>query len=212
MAFAPERGKIIGTFENLARMVGAKNGEMDIFLAEAEEFRFCDICVTDNKIVTVCNRRMWRDDKDRRNNRLRQERFRAKQAKPKSNAKITPPSSSPSPSPKNKKKNIQKEKGTFGEFKNVKLTPEELSKLQEKFSIAGTHFRIENLSAYMESKGKSYASHYATILNWDWKDKREAEKANGNTDPRLVCKKCHNESSIIISDLCPNCRKEVEDA
>lgn len=60
----------------------------------------------------------------------------------------------------------------FGEFKNVKLSGEELDKLKKRFP-ADWQDRIENLSQYMKSKGKQYKSHYATILSWARKDDKE---------------------------------------
>lgn len=70
----------------------------------------------------------------------------------------------------NKEKNIkEKKKCVYGEFKNVLLTKDEFQKLEEKFDSVGTSDWIEQLSAYIESKGKRYKSHYATILNWDRK-------------------------------------------
>ena len=61
-------------------------------------------------------------------------------------------------------------KTPYGEFKNVKLTGKEYGKLIELFGEDGTKERIENLSAYVASKGKKYSSHYATILSWDRKN------------------------------------------
>ena len=55
----------------------------------------------------------------------------------------------------------------YGEFKNVKLSDGEYSKLQEK----GLLKEIENLDSYIESKGVRYKSHYATILVWKSKNK-----------------------------------------
>jgi hypothetical protein len=79
-----------------------------------------------------------------------------------------------------KKENI-KEKKVFGEFENVKLTEKEYSKLIERFSEKETKEKIETLSIYIESKGKKYPSHYATILAWDRKDKRDnGQNNNGN--------------------------------
>ena len=54
----------------------------------------------------------------------------------------------------------------YGEFKNVKLTDEEYQKIKDKNLL----LYIEKLSSYMESKGKRYKSHYATILNWSRKE------------------------------------------
>lgn len=59
-------------------------------------------------------------------------------------------------------------KHKHGEYKNVLLTDEELSKLKSEYS--DWEERIERLSSYVASTGKSYKSHYATIRNWARKD------------------------------------------
>lgn len=56
--------------------------------------------------------------------------------------------------------------GLFGEFLNVKLSHEENYKLIEKIGEKNTNLLIEELSGYLKSTGKKYASHYATLLNW----------------------------------------------
>lgn len=66
-----------------------------------------------------------------------------------------------------KEKNIKKRK--FGEFNNVLLTDEEYRKLEN----ANLLTYIEKLSSYIASKGKKYKSHYATILNWSRKEKKD---------------------------------------
>ena len=60
-------------------------------------------------------------------------------------------------------------KHKYGEYKNVLLTDEELQKLKTEYS--DYEERIERLSAYVESTGKKYKSHYATIRMWAKKDK-----------------------------------------
>lgn len=60
----------------------------------------------------------------------------------------------------------------YGEFKNVKLSEEELEKLKVRFPYDWQE-RIERLSSYMSSKGKRYKSHYATILNWARKEQQK---------------------------------------
>lgn len=65
------------------------------------------------------------------------------------------------------KKEIYKEK--YGEFNNVLLTDEEYHKLEESNLLT----YIEKLSSYIASKGKKYKSHYATILTWARKDKKD---------------------------------------
>lgn len=197
----PERGKLTRTPQELARMVGAENGQIDEFLEEAKRLGFCDISVTDNGNVTLCNRRMFRNDKEKEYNRLRQQRYRESQA---CHEEITPPSSSSSSS-SNKKKEIKKEK--FGEFGNVFLTVAEVDKLLDRFGRQGTGERIENLSVYLESKGKRYKSHYATILSWDRMNSGKGSPAAA-TDPRTVCKRCKNPGKNLMDEVCPKCRGE----
>ena len=59
-------------------------------------------------------------------------------------------------------------KHKYGEYNNVLLTDEELEKLKTEYS--DYEERIERLSSYVASTGKSYKSHYATIRNWARKD------------------------------------------
>ena len=68
---------------------------------------------------------------------------------------------------KNDKKNI------YGSFSNVTLTDDELQKLKERFS--DWQKKIDDLSAYIASRGKRYASHYATILTWARRDEPSEE-------------------------------------
>lgn len=66
----------------------------------------------------------------------------------------------------------KKEKHKYGSLKNVLLTDEEFTKLQNRFEDIDE--RIERLSLYISSSGKSYKSHYATILSWAKKDEETA--------------------------------------
>ena len=59
-------------------------------------------------------------------------------------------------------------KHKYGEYNNVLLTDAELEKLKAEYS--DYEERIERLSSYVASTGKSYKSHYATIRNWARKD------------------------------------------
>ena len=76
----------------------------------------------------------------------------------------------PSPS---QKKPVQHK---HGEYNNVLLTDDELVKLQTNFPDWAD--RIDDLSCYIASSGKSYKSHYATIRNWAKKEKKQ-EQATG---------------------------------
>lgn len=79
---------------------------------------------------------------------------------------------------------IQKHK--YGEYKNVLLTDEELQKIKDEYP--DWQKRIENLSNYIASTGKSYKSHYATIRNWARRDQtqqQERKTANNKTADQL---------------------------
>ena len=53
----------------------------------------------------------------------------------------------------------------FGRYENVLLTEAELAELQAEYPTVWESY-VEKLSAYMESTGKRYKSHAATIRRW----------------------------------------------
>lgn len=55
---------------------------------------------------------------------------------------------------------------SFGEFQNVKLTNEEHTKLVDSLNADAVGVLITELDIYIESTGKKYRSHYATLQNW----------------------------------------------
>ncbi len=61
----------------------------------------------------------------------------------------------------------------YGSYKNVLFTDEEYAKLQAEFPGDYSE-RIERLSEYIASTGKSYKSHLATIRSWARKDGAKA--------------------------------------
>ena len=66
----------------------------------------------------------------------------------------------------------KKKRARYGEYRNVLLTDEQFEKLKSEFP-ADYEKRIEAVSAYCQSTGKSYKDYLATIRNWA---KRDAEK------------------------------------
>jgi hypothetical protein len=96
---APERGKLDGvTAGQLAKMTGATLAEIEVFLSEAKTLKFASVTERDKKI-TLENRRMVREEKERKANADRQARFREKKRSPNnapSNGKVTSPSSTSS--------------------------------------------------------------------------------------------------------------------
>ena len=63
-------------------------------------------------------------------------------------------------------------RNAYGEYKNVLLSDDELENLKDIFP-SDYEKRIENLSSYMASSGKSYDNHLATIKFWAEKDKNK---------------------------------------
>lgn len=61
-----------------------------------------------------------------------------------------------------------------GEYNNVLLSDEDYEKLKSEFP-SDYEERIERLSSYMASTGKSYKNHLATIRNWARKDRSKTE-------------------------------------
>jgi len=91
---------------------------------------------------------------------------------------------SPRITTKEKKDTIQKKQYIYkGEFKNIKLTSEQLQKLIDRFGKESTNNRIETMSAYCQSKGKTYKDYYAALLSWDKKDQRD-NKGGTNGKPQ----------------------------
>ena len=69
----------------------------------------------------------------------------------------------------NKSSTKKETRRKYGEYSNVLLTDSDMQKLKAEFPTDWEE-RIERLSYYMESKGKTYKNHLATIRNWARKD------------------------------------------
>lgn len=79
---------------------------------------------------------------------------------------------------KAKKRKVIRHK--YGQYDNVLLTDEEMEKLHNEFPFDWQE-RIERLSEYVASTGKSYKNHLATIRSWAKKETKVSyPKAKGN--------------------------------
>lgn len=65
----------------------------------------------------------------------------------------------------------------YGEYKNVLLSDEQMEKLKTEFPNDYQE-RIERLSEYCESSGKTYKNYLATIRSWARKEKNESKNAS----------------------------------
>ena len=66
------------------------------------------------------------------------------------------------------------ERGIYGKYKNVSLSPDELSDLKNQYPDFYERY-IERLSEYMASTGKTYRSHFATICSWIRQDNKNPD-------------------------------------
>ena len=179
----------------LADELDFEESTVSLALQALENF---NMIVTDNGVFTIAGWEEYQNiegmDKIREQNRLAQQRSRARRKllqaskenmsgdshvtvtqshatdieeerdkeKEEDNNILSPP---PKPKPTKHK---------YGEYNNVLLTDAELEKLKEEYPDYET--RIDNLSGYLASTGKSYKSHYATIRNWARKDTPKQQK------------------------------------
>ena len=77
--------------------------------------------------------------------------------------------------PRNSQEDV---KSIYGEYRNVLLTDIDIKRLKERFP-ADYEKRIERLSEYMESSGKTYRNHYLTICQWARRDAEQGKVRQG---------------------------------
>ena len=70
----------------------------------------------------------------------------------------------------------------YGKYGNVFLAEREMSELQNEFSDSVLQDYVERLSEYMESTGREYKSHAATIRRWVGADRKGAAPPARNRD------------------------------
>lgn len=70
----------------------------------------------------------------------------------------------------------------YGKYGNVFLAEREMSELQNEFSDSVLQDYVERLSEYMESTGREYKSHAATIRRWANADRKGAAPPARNRD------------------------------
>lgn len=85
----------------------------------------------------------------------------------------------------------------YGAYNNVLLSDTDLEKLKTEFKDYKE--RIERLSEYIASTGKSYKNHLATIRSWAKKDKQT--KSYGRTAEEKNAGYCFNQNEDSLDDL-----------
>jgi uncharacterized protein YdaU (DUF1376 family) len=102
------RGQVTATMIGYARLFGCTVEQAEAVIAEIVDAQVCDSVTQGDGKVTLTNRRMLREAKERENANLRQKRYRRKERREgdadrngRNNGKVTPPSSSSSSSATN---------------------------------------------------------------------------------------------------------------
>ena len=150
-----------------------------------------NMIITDGEFFAIAGWEEYQNiegmEKIREQNRIRQKKWYDKQKalqEPniKPNVRITQPNGIDIEEDKDiKNKIIEKEnkekeiRHKYGEYSNVLLSDSDYEKLKSEFPSDYTT-RIENLSSYIASTGKSYKNHLATIRNWAKKDASKPTK------------------------------------
>jgi hypothetical protein len=178
MWYSNERGILTGTHEQFSRMLSCSILEIENVFNELNVTKVADV-TNCNGLVTVINRRMLREEKERKSTRLRVQKFRNGECNATSNANITAPSSTSSSY--SKKESIKKDKVSFDEnhFLNI---PEDL---KEKWkSIApgiSLDTEITKAEAWVLSNPKLKKSNWSRFLtNWIVRAQDHVIKYGGN--------------------------------
>lgn len=217
MWYAKSRGEISGNLPSLVKICNCTTPEFEIFWQEAKTLGFCEVSQNSNGILTLQNRRMFKAEKKRKANRLRQQKHYEKKTSKVHSIKTSRPLSSSSPS-SSTSKNKDKDKNVYGEF--VKMTTNEHVKLLSKYGSSTTERMIEILDNYKGSTGKKYKSDYRAILSWV-ADKVVSDRggvpasAQPRASPKQPCAVCHqlNEKEYLdthdtLGDICRTCWQE----
>lgn len=88
----------------------------------------------------------------------------------------------------NEKEKVKKEtRHKYGEYQNVLLSDQDMEKLQNEFPFDWQE-RIEKVSEYCASHGKSYKDYLATIRNWAKRDKRDGPMSANDAYNKVLAK------------------------
>ena len=104
---------------------------------------------------------------------------------------------------KERKEGKKEKKFVYGKFRNVYLSDNEFEMLKQEFG--DYEERIERLSVYMESSGKTYKNHYATVCDWAKREKPKSTKnpflelleRSENNDNKRDCEAFGSDFSVL---------------
>lgn len=175
-----DRGKLTGTREQLCRLIGCNLQEINQAIQELSVTKTADVTEC-NDLVTVINRRMHREERERKLTRSRVNKHRVTVEKRICNADVTPPSSTSSST--SVKEKVIKEKISFEEnqFKNI---PADLTAKWKSIAPAiSIPNEIAKAEAWVMSNPKLTKSNWSRFLtNWMVRAQDSARRENANTN------------------------------
>jgi predicted phage replisome organizer len=95
------------------------------------------------------------------------------------------------------------EKHIHGEYKHVRLTDEELQKLESEFGAIETQEAITYLDEYIEMKGAKYKSHYLALRKWvfdavkETKQRKERNQNAGSTKSQKLAQELEDDYQML---------------
>jgi uncharacterized protein YdaU (DUF1376 family) len=107
-----------------------------------------------------------------------------------------------SPSP------FSKQREACGTHKNILLSKEEYTALCNRFGKDNTRAYINKVSTYMQSKGKTYADHYATVQQWLEDDIAKGQIRLPSAEP-VMPTKCDKCGKPLVDGKCVSCNRRV---
>ena len=215
---ADKRGQLKTTPIKLSRMVSASIDEVNHFLNEIDDLEFGNIEIDENVTfpimeqncnakVTLVNRRMYSDYKDKENTRLRVKKHRdAKGVKRKSNGdcnvKVTPSSSSPTSTTKHIEYPDWLDLPLWKEFKKYR------TKIKAPLTDHAEKLCIADLKKMIDDGYKQVDIVNQTIMSGKWKSfypaRNKTKEVKAVKQPE--CSKCGQiASSIKQGQECPFC-------
>lgn len=157
-----KRGQVITGRKSLCEQTGISERSIRTCLSKLKATSEVTIKTTSKfSIITICNYEEYQSKEEKSDQQNDQQSVQQ------------PTSDRPATDHKQEvKKGKEVKKVKHGTFDNVLLSLEEFQKLTDKFN-GSCQDKIDTLSEYLKSKGAKYKSHYATILSWDRRDKKD---------------------------------------
>jgi hypothetical protein len=81
---------------------------------------------------------------------------------------------------------LGKDRKKYGQFQNVQLSDSEYKNVVQALNESGANALIDELDCYIESTGKRYKSHYATLQNWARRRMREHGEKLLSKKPKII--------------------------